>query len=123
MVSRGAGKLGVSSRSWMVIIPLFVLLLGSALWNIRHYKLVEHYRLKVVAEERAKAARANSEVQQAQARLAKKAEHDAADLRVQQLYREIDNLSRINEQLLEQPPRQLRTQIKVEDLVKANGAQ
>ena len=58
-----------------------------------------------MAAQRKAAALAKEEAEQAAARMKKKAEWAASDARVQQLYREIDNFSQINERLLSQTAR------------------
>jgi len=97
----GARKFVVSNRSLMLVIPLFALLLVSAIWNVRQYRLAEQQRLQAVAaarEARAEAARA--EVEAERAKLKTKAADAATSARVDQLYREINNLTRMNEQVL-----------------------
>jgi C4-dicarboxylate-specific signal transduction histidine kinase len=104
----GARKLGVSNRSLMLVIPLCALLLASAIWNIRQYRLVEQKRLQAVAAERearVKAGRAEAEAERA--KLEKKAASAVTDARVSRLYQEINNLTRMSEQVLlrDQSPR------------------
>jgi hypothetical protein len=117
----GARKFYVSSRSLVLIVALFSLLLASVIWNFWQYRLIEHHRMQVLAIQRAVAAHAEMETEQAGTRMKKKAETDAADQRVQQLYREIDNLSRINEQLLSQPQRQQSAPRKISGLEETVG--
>jgi hypothetical protein len=113
-------KFGITSRFWVITMALCGLLVASVVWNVRQHVLLERHRLKVMAEERKEAARIEAEAQQTQARLARKAKDHAANLRVQQLYREIDNLTRINEQLLD-PPRPRQISPKADDISRVNG--
>ena len=84
----------------MLIIPLCTLLLASAIWNIRHYRLAEQQCLQVVAAEReARAEATRAEVEAKRAKLKKQAAA-ATDARVDQLYQEINNLTRMSEQFL-----------------------
>jgi hypothetical protein len=85
---------------------LFILLLISAAWNLHQYKLLRDYRRDAIAAGRKQRSLALAEAQQRQA--ARKAEQAAADARLQQLYREIDTLSQINEHILAQPLREHR---------------
>lgn len=96
----GAWKFRVSTRSWVLIIPLVTLLVASALWNLHQHQLIEQDR---IAAQRKEAARVKEEAERAEARRKKNAEWAASDARVQQLYREINNLSQVNERLLSQP--------------------
>ena len=103
---RGAGKFHVASRSWVLIILLFILVVVSLIWNVRQNRLLERARQQRIATERAKAEQAVTEATRAQAWREKKAEEAASIERTQQLYREIEHLSEISEQLLAQPMRQ-----------------
>ena len=95
-MNAGARKVRVSSRSLRVIIPVLALLVASGFWNVRQYRLLERQRLRDQAAQRAEAARA-------EALRKKNAEWAASDTRLQQLYREIDTLTRMNEQILADP--------------------
>ena len=117
----GARKFHISSRSLVLVVPLFTLLMASVIWNFWQYRLIKQHHRQTMAAQRAAADRAEAEAEQARARMKKKAESDAADRRVQQLYREIDNLSRINEQLLAQPLHQQSTPRKIGGLKEADG--
>jgi hypothetical protein len=117
----GTWKFSVSSRSLVLIVPLFTLLFASVIWNFWQYRLIERHNLETMATQQAAAARAQVEAEQARARMKKKAKNDAADQRVQQLYREIDNLGRINEQLLAQPLRQRNTLRRTGGLKESDG--
>jgi hypothetical protein len=112
----------VSSRPWVLVILVCTLLLASTIWNVRQHKLLQNYRSRAVAEEQKQALVAEAEVQHAQATREKKAAQSAADARVQQLYREIDNLSRINEQILTQPLRQQRAPKMADGVGEGGGA-
>jgi hypothetical protein len=97
----GVRKLGVSNRSWVLVIPLCALLLASGIWNVRQYRFVEEQRLRAVAAaQEARAAAARVEAEARRAKLKKKAALAETDARVGQLYQEINNLTRISEQFL-----------------------
>ncbi len=93
-------KAPISVRTMMVIIPLAMLLVASCIMNVRQYQLIqrEHHR-----ELAAEAARAREEAERIEVQRKKKAEWAASDARVQQLYREINTLSQINERMVADP--------------------
>jgi hypothetical protein len=100
----GAKKFVASNRSLMLIIPVCVLLLASAIWNVWQYRIIEQQRLQALAAEReAKAVAARSKIEAERAKL-KKTAAAASDARVDQLYQEINNLTRINERVLLRNP-------------------
>jgi hypothetical protein len=101
-----AGKFSISRRSVLLVGALFTFLLVSLFWNIRQSRHIEQDRLRSLAREQEAADRAKAAADQNQARLNKNADWAASDARVQQLYREIDGLSQINEHILTQRPRQ-----------------
>jgi uncharacterized membrane protein (DUF106 family) len=112
----GAWKFHVSSQSWALIVPLVILLMSSAFWNLYQHRLIEEDR---TAAQQKEAARTQEEADRAEARRKKNAEWAASDARVQQLYREINNLSEINERLLSQPQRSAPK--KIDDVGRADG--
>jgi len=123
MEVEGARKFGVSNRSLMLVIPLCGLVLTSGIWNVRQYRFAEQQRLKAVAavrETRVEAARA--EVEAERAKLEKKAADAKEDARVDQLYREINNLTRLSEQILLRDPRPRDTSAKHDGRGEAVGA-
>ena len=95
-----ARKFRISSRSLAAIIPLVTLLATSIFWNLRQHRLLEQ---KHIADQREEATRAKAEAERTAARMKKNAEWAASDARVQQLYREINNLSQFNERLVSEP--------------------
>ena len=93
-----AGHPAVRSVGWYPLI-----------WNFWQYHRLEQERLQTVTAERearAEAAQARAEAEQA---LLKKRAAALADARVDQLYQEINNLTRISEQVMlrdqKSPPR------------------
>jgi sensor c-di-GMP phosphodiesterase-like protein len=98
-----AGNRRLLTRSLLVIIPLVALLVVSGIWNVRQYQVVKQERLRAAALEREEAVRVAAEADRAEARRKKNAEWAASDARMQQLYREINSLSRINEQISADP--------------------
>jgi flagellar biosynthesis/type III secretory pathway M-ring protein FliF/YscJ len=114
---QGAGKFRDAIRIRLVTVLLVLLVVVSLIWNVRQYRLIERERQRTTAMERAKAEEeATDERAQAQGRREKKAEEAAANQRMQQLYREIDNLSQISDRLLAQPVRQPRSPSPVDSL-------
>jgi hypothetical protein len=102
-----ARRLPVTSRSLMLIIPILILLVLSVIWNVWQYRLVEQARQLALATEREKAQQVVTEAAHIEARRTKKAEDAAALQRTQQLYREIENLSLLSDQLHAQSAQQL----------------
>jgi hypothetical protein len=101
---RGAQKFRVSGHSLLLIIPLCVLLGASTTWNLWQYRQIEHQRLQsLVARKSAKneAMRTEAETKSNQAQLKRNAARAEAKARMDQLYQEVENLSRINERLLQ----------------------
>jgi hypothetical protein len=111
----GVWKARVSSRPAIVTILVVVVLAGLAFRTIRQSRLIAEQRLRIAAVEREEAARAAAEAERATARTKRNTEWAASDARVQQLYREIDTLSRINERVLAKPPKALSTPVKADD--------
>jgi hypothetical protein len=113
----GARKFHVSSRSLALTIPLVTLLAASVFWNLHQHRKIEQKHLAVQREE---AARAREENERVAARLKKNAEWAASDARVQQLYREIESFSQINERLLSETqrsePRKIDSPTEADDL-------
>ena len=99
----GARMFRISSRSAVVIVGLSTILVVSGFWNCRQYQLIEHLRSRERAAQEAEAHRAKAETERAEARRKTKAEWAASDARLQQLYREINTLSQINEHILQEP--------------------
>jgi hypothetical protein len=93
-------------RSLVLIFPLLILLVVSGTWNVWQYRHMEYVRQRMLVTEREKAKETISEEARIQAGRAKAAENAAANARMQQLYREIDNLSQMNERLLAEPIQQ-----------------
>jgi hypothetical protein len=102
-----ARRFPVTSRSLMLIIPILILLVLSVIWNVWQYRLVKQAQQLALATERAKAQQVATEAAHIEARRKKKAEDAAALQRTQQLYREIENLSQLSDQLYAQPVQQL----------------
>jgi uncharacterized membrane protein YcjF (UPF0283 family) len=118
---RGARKFHLASRYLVLIIPLLVVLVVSIIWNVRQYRLIEYERQRSLATEREKAERDATELARTQARREKKAEEAAANQRMQELYREIDNLGQISDRLLTQPVRQPKSPSMISRLEAADG--
>jgi F0F1-type ATP synthase membrane subunit b/b' len=118
---REARKFRLASRYLVLIIPLLVVLVVSIIWNVRQYRLIEYERQRSLATEREKAERDATELARTQARREKKAEEAAANQRMQELYREIDNLSQISDRLLTQPVRQPKSPSTISRLEAADG--
>jgi hypothetical protein len=101
-VGRGL-KFRASSYSLLLIIPLCVLLGASAAWNLWQHNLLEQQQRQSSAAApltREEATRADMEAKPDQAQLKRKAVSAEDKARVDQLYKELENLGRLNEQLL-----------------------
>ena len=116
-----ARKFFVRHWSSVLVILLVILVVISLTWNVRQYRLIKHERELTIATERAKAERDAAEAARTQARREKKADEAAANQRMQQLYREIDNLSQISDRLLTEPVRQPKVPSTVDSLEGADG--
>ena len=116
-----ARKFFVRHWSSVLVILLVILVVISLTWNVRQFRLIKRERERTIATERAKAERDAAEAARTQARREKKADEAAANQRMQQLYREIDNLSQISDRLLTEPVRQPKVPSKVDSLERADG--
>ena len=72
-------------------------------WNLRQSQRIAQEQERVKVAQRKEAARLKEEANRVEARRQRNAKWAASDARVQQLYREIDTLSRLNEQVLSRP--------------------
>jgi F0F1-type ATP synthase membrane subunit b/b' len=117
-----ARKFFVRHWSLVLVILLVILVVISLTWNVRQYRLIKRERQHTIATERAKAEREVTEAARTQARREKKADEAAANQRMQQLYREIDNLSQISDRLLTEPVRQPKVPSTVDSLEGADGS-
>jgi len=86
------------SRSRMLLIPLCALLAGSLSGNIWQYRVAAEKRLQAEKAEQTAIAKASEARREAEQKKLKRAGDAKTDERVQQLYREIDTLTRLNEQ-------------------------
>ena len=96
--------------------PLVRLFLGSLSWSVWHYQLTSQQCCRSATAEQAAIKEASEAKLATKRRKLKKARDAKNDERVQQLYREIDSLTRIHEQIL--LPRQTAksTPLKMDDL-------
>jgi hypothetical protein len=101
-----ARRFRIVGRSSVLIFLLLILLVVSVVWNVWQYRLIEHARQRMLVTAREKAKQDATEEARIQARRAKEAENAAANERMQQLYREVDNLTQMSERLLAQPVQQ-----------------
>lgn len=99
----GTRRFQLSTRLLALIIPLITLLVVSIVWNLRQSQLIAQERERVKVAQRREADRLKAEADREESRRQKNAKWAASDARVQQLYREIDTLSRLNEQVLSRP--------------------
>lgn len=97
----GKGRnLGGLNRSWVLTIALCALLLGSLSWNVWQYRVVGEQRRQAVAAERTAIAKADEAKQEAEQTKLRKAKAAKTEERVQELYREINGLTQVNEHIL-----------------------
>ena len=101
-----ARRFRVIGRSLVLSFPLLILLVVSVTWNVWQYQHMKYVHERMLVTEREKTKETTSEEARTQAHRAKEAENAAANERMQQLYREIDNLSQMNERLLAEPIQQ-----------------
>jgi Tfp pilus assembly protein PilX len=99
----GARKFHASKRSLALTVSLITLLGMSMFWNLQQRRLIAAERQRLMALQSKETARANEEAERAAELKKKNAKWAGADARLQQLYREIDALSRLNEQVVAQP--------------------
>jgi flagellar basal body P-ring protein FlgI len=102
------------------IILLCALLLGSLSLNVQQYQLANRQRLQALAAEQTAVTKANQAKLEAEQKKLKKARQAKNDERLQKLYQELDNLTRIHEQV--QIPKQKTsrsTPAKTDDLERA----
>jgi hypothetical protein len=95
-----AWKREASKRSLIVVVPLCVLLLASVIWNVRLYRLSEQHRLQVLAMKQQASAKAAKAVAEAERAKREKQAAAASNARVDQLYQEISNLTRMSEHVM-----------------------
>jgi hypothetical protein len=89
------------NRSLLITAPLSALLVASVGWNVWYYRLEQKRRVQALAEERAsKAAVALAKEEAEQARLKRQSRDAKSAGRIQQLYEEINQLSRVGEESL-----------------------
>ena len=111
----GSRKFGLSKRSLGLIIPMVTLLVVSLFWNLRQSRLIADERVRVTDAQRRETARAKEESEREEARKKRNARWAASDARLQELYREIDTLSRVNEQVLSRPQPKRSTPAKIDN--------
>jgi hypothetical protein len=96
-----AWQLCAANRSPQLVILLAILLLASIGWNVWHYQFEQEQRVLAKEVERArKAAAALAKEEAARADLDRRARYARSDARIQQLYDEINHLSRVSERVL-----------------------
>jgi hypothetical protein len=96
-------KIFGTSQSFKLTILLLSLLVVSLVCNAWQYRLIKDERQHRIAIEIKKAECDTVEAEQTQVRREKKAKEIAANERMQQLYREIENLTELSGRLLIQP--------------------
>ena len=112
MDARGAGKFWIANRLWILIITLFLLLTVSVCWNVRQNRLIAKARQRTLAAEDMEITHAR---ERAEALKKKNAKWAGSDARLQELYREIDTLSRLNEQVLSYPKARLKKPVTIDN--------
>jgi hypothetical protein len=103
MDSEGTRKFHLSKRSLALTVSLITLLVMSVVWNLHQRRLIAWERERLIVIQSKETARANEEAEQAAARKKRNDKWAGSDARLQQLYREIDTLSHLNEQVVAQP--------------------
>jgi hypothetical protein len=96
-----AWSLCATSRSLQLLLGLSVLLLVSAGWNFWHYRLDQDRRARAQEVERASTAAAALAREEAELVESNRRARDAkSDARVQELYDEINQLTKLSERVL-----------------------
>ena len=96
-----APRLCAANRSLLALIPVSILLVISLGWNIWHHRLDHEERTRASEREHAEkavAALAREEADLAKLKRRKKAAK--SDARIQELYKEIDHLTRVSEKVI-----------------------
>ena len=94
-----APKFRALNRSLLIAALLSALLAASVGWNVWYYRLEQKRRTQAQAEERAsKSAVSLANEKAAQARLKRRSRDAKSVDRIQQLYEEIDHLTRVGEE-------------------------
>jgi sensor histidine kinase regulating citrate/malate metabolism len=89
------------NRSLLIAAPLSALLVASLGWNVWYFRLEQKRRMQAQAEERAsKAAVALANEKAEQARVKRQLRDAKSAGRIQQLYEEINHLTRVGEESL-----------------------
>jgi type II secretory pathway pseudopilin PulG len=91
---------GSSRISLAIIGTLLVLLAASAFGNFQQYRRNGRLAARLAVLNQQEEERAAAEAQRVAARKQKRSEHATSDARMQELYDEIDSLSRISDRLL-----------------------
>jgi hypothetical protein len=96
------GAFRARSRRYVLFSSILILLLISVSWNIYRYRFRSSAHSGITAHGNQSAQ--NARTVQALAGVYPRADVDRARTRLEQLYREIDKLGRLQEQLRTQPP-------------------
>jgi hypothetical protein len=98
-----APTLRAVNRSLLLVAPLGALLVASVGWNVWYYRLEQKRHVQALAEERAsKAAVALAKEEAVRAKRKRQMRDAKSAGRIQQLYEEISDLTRVGEESL--PP-------------------
>jgi hypothetical protein len=98
---RTAPKFRAAHQSLLLVGPLSALLVVSVGWNIWYHYLEQKRRMQALAEERAlKAVVALTKEEAKQAKLKMQLRDAKSAGRIQQLYEEINHLTRVSEESL-----------------------
>jgi hypothetical protein len=94
-------QFGIASRSLPYVIPLSIMLLVFFGWNAWHYRLEQERRAHAKAAERASIAAAKLASEEAtRTEFKRRARNARSERRVEQLYDEINQLTRLSERVL-----------------------
>jgi hypothetical protein len=99
----GTRTFRLSKRSLGVTVSLITLLGISVFWNLQQRRLIAAERERLATIQSKETTRASEEAERAAARKQRNAKWAGSDARLQQLYSELDTLSRLNEQVVAQP--------------------
>jgi hypothetical protein len=115
MTTIGTRTFPLSYRLWVVAVPLALLLAVSVQHNLSQSRIISEEQTRRLAAEREVENNAGEKAKQAMVLEKKNANRAGSDARFQELYREIDTLSRLNDRVLSQPQSRLRKSVVIDN--------
>jgi len=109
------GRFRLSNQSWALITPLVVLLALSVSWNLRQSQLITEKHSRIAMAQREEQTHAQEEAKRTEVLKKKNAKWASSDARLQELYREIDTLSHLNERVLSHPEARIKKTVTIDN--------